>query len=248
MAAGIYAAAFTAYLLIHDKLKYLDFIIVSILSLAFGIAGAKILYVLTAYPVKVFFAVLWKMLFTKGNPGLSGGFVFYGGLILAPFGYILGCKIAKCRLGAFLKEAAVVIPLGHAFGRAGCFCGGCCYGIPYDGVFSVHYEHTLSSVQTGIGIFPVQLLEAILLLVLFVILLILYRRKVLNPIFYPLGYSVIRFCTEFLRGDAERGKFWIFSTSQWISLFAFVAAGIFEVSVIYLRIRAARKRKAYAQA
>lgn len=262
MAVGIYAAFLVAFLLINDHQKFLDFLVVSVISLAFGVTGAKIVYLLTAHPVKDFFTVVWKMLFTKGNPELSGGFVFFGGLIFGPIGYLLGYRIIKAGAGeanktgiygkgAFLDEYAVVIPLGHAFGRIGCFCGGCCYGISYQGLGHVVYNHPITSVPAGTGIFPVQLLESLLLFILFVIIFTLYIKKkslksltstsftpqnsnqphtisvrstsFLFPI-YLFSYSIIRFCTEFLRGDSERGHFLIFSTSQWISFLGILVA------------------------
>lgn len=231
MALGIYSAFFLAFLLIKDRQKYLDFIIVSVVSLAFGITGSKIVYLLTAHPIRNFFGLVWKMLFTKGNPELSSGFVFYGGLIFGPIGYIIGCNIAKCQIGTgiFLDEYAIVIPLAHAFGRIGCFCGGCCYGIFYHGFGHVIYRNPITSVQAGTGIFPVQLLEALLLFILSLVLLLIYfKQKNSNkiPLFpvYILSYSIIRFFMEFLRGDSERGKLLIFSTSQWISLCGMIAA------------------------
>ncbi len=262
MAVGIYAAFLVAFLLIKDRQKFLDFLVVSVVSLAFGVTGAKIVYLLTAHPVKDFFTVVWKMLFTKGNPELSGGFVFFGGLIFGPIGYLLGCRIVRTGTeeanetgiygkSAFLDEYAVVIPLAHAFGRIGCFYGGCCYGVLYEGLGHVVYKHPITSVPTGVGIFPVQLLESLLLFILFGIIFALYIKKKslksltstsftpqnsnqtqtisvrstssLFPI-YLLSYSLIRFCTEFLRGDSERGHFYIFSTSQWISLVGITVA------------------------
>ena len=41
---------------------------------------------------------------------------------------------------------------------------------------------------------------------------------------YLLLYGIIRFGTEFLRGDLARGSLWLLSTSQWISLLAITTA------------------------
>ena len=46
------------------------------------------------------------------------------------------------------------------------------------------------------------------------------------------SYGVLRFLNEYLRDDPQRGGFWIFSTSQWISL-ALVPGAI--LGAIYLR-------------
>lgn len=98
----------------------------------------------------------------------------------------------------------------------------------YDGIFSVTFTNSPVA-PNGVGLFPVQPLEALLNIVLTVILTALYLRKVPKGIVtatYILCYSVIRFCLEFLRGDGIRGVF-IISTSQWISIFMFlVGVGI----------------------
>lgn len=68
--------------------------------------------------------------------------------------------------------------------------------------------------------FPVQLVESISCLVIFIILIIIEKKKESAPLLeiYLLSYAVVRFLLEFLRGDTIRGIFWFLSTSQWISL------------------------------
>ena len=41
--------------------------------------------------------------------------------------------------------------------------------------------------------------------------------------FYFISYGIIRFSLEFLRGDEIRGRWLIFSTSQWISIVLIIA-------------------------
>ena len=66
--------------------------------------------------------------------------------------------------------------------------------------------------------------------------LIMKNKKV--TIFYYTGfYSVVRFCLEYLRGDVVRGGFWIFSTSQWISIFIFLISVIIVVVNFFQRHR-----------
>ena len=75
---------------------------------------------------------------SNSNSNLLGsGFVFYGGLFGGILGYYLGVKIAKCNFSDFVSFFVFIVPLVHGFGRIGCFCAGCCYGIPYEGFFSV---------------------------------------------------------------------------------------------------------------
>jgi len=58
------------------------------------------------------------------------GFVFFGGLIGAG---VAGFAVARLRGLSFARGAdyfAVAVPMGHAIGRIGCFCAGCCAGLP----------------------------------------------------------------------------------------------------------------------
>ena len=112
------------------------------------------------------------------------------------------------------------VPLVHAFGRIGCFCGGCCYGIPFDPPIGIAFTNSPVA-PNGIPLFPVQLVEAGLNFLLFFFLLWFAGKprpqgRILGA--YVIAYAVIRFVLEFLRYDYERGILWVFSTSQWISL------------------------------
>ena len=90
----------------------------------------------------------------------------------------------------------------------------------------------------GISFFPVQLAESALNFILFVTLFIYSRKPRADRQItglYIAGYGVIRFALEFLRGDGDRGIFWLLSTSQWISLAA-IPVGLYFV------IKGAKKR------
>jgi len=156
---------------------------------------------------------------------LSGGGVFYGGLIGAFAAMLL--YIRKYRLD-FWDAADLLIPsvpLFHAFGRLGCFCAGCCYGL--EAAWGVAFAHALSA-PNGVPLVPVQLFEAGFNLLVMAALLALRpeRRRpgILLPL-YLMAYAVGRFALEFFRGDASRGVF-LLSTSQWISLAILPAAAM----------------------
>ncbi len=215
--AGLFSAAYTGVRLSKKSGQTLEnFAIAATCTGFFGFLGAKIMYVLVTFPPSMYLSQLANM---------QGGYVFYGGLILGPLGLYLGSRLAQSRILDFLNIFACVLPLIHAFGRIGCFCAGCCYGIPYDGLFAVHYHNPITSVTPDIGIFPVQLLESICNFILFAILLI-YTIRHLDTIsknfrvclLYGAGYSVIRFFLEFLRGDSIRGGVGLLSTSQIVSI------------------------------
>ena len=126
-----------------------------------------------------------------------------------------------------------IFPLFHTFGRIGCFFAGCCYGIECE----VGYAHKHSN-GVIINRFPVQLLEAGLNFLLFLFIFMCFIRGIRKGRLlqiYLLVYPVIRFCDEFLRGDAIRGKILFFSTSQWISIILFAFAIIWIIKPQWLR-------------
>ncbi len=185
--------------------------------------GAKILYMLTNLPDFVKNQELYANNTLYQNlEYLFSGYVFYGGLIGAIIGLYIYCHIFKFNFGTFINVLTPLIPFTHAFGRIGCFFGGCCYGIEYNGLGHIDFAYNeLSPHLHEVSRFPVQLLESILNLILF-IFIYRYSRKV-QPVGKTLGiylvfYSIIRFLLEFLRGDVIRGFLLGLSTSQWISL------------------------------
>lgn len=183
-----------------------------------GLVGAKILFLLVSYNVR---DLLSSLKHGDGAVFSNSGFVFYGGLIGGLLGAALSSNIAKAKLSTYYTAVVPCIPLGHAFGRIGCFFAGCCYGRATDGPLGICFH------AAGIHekVIPVQLIEAFLNLVLFSFLLfwIHKERDHFVPVLplYLMSYSIIRFALEFLRGDEIRGFFLFFTTSQWISLFLF---------------------------
>ena len=170
-----------------------------------------------------------------------GGMVFYGGFLGGLFGLSVCSRFSyRASRGYLFDLYAVVTPLFHFFGRIGCFLGGCCYGIESSFGFTVTGNPLVPELN-GVCRFPVQLVEAGCNLILFFILLQLFRgnKHPTRLIYvYMLLYPPIRFCLEFLRGDTIRGIWLGLSTSQWISL------ALFSIAVIQtlrhrLRIRTA---------
>ncbi|MCM1062119.1 MAG: prolipoprotein diacylglyceryl transferase [Eubacterium sp.] len=204
----------SAFVLLWFRIKRLQFNLNKILQLTlsaiFGlIIGSRFVFVLTMLPsIAVNFSV--QMLV---NTVLNGGFVFYGGLLGAILGIYIYCKCAKLDMNFVFQTVTPCFPLFHCFGRIGCFFAGCCYGIPASIGLPMSFEPTVAR-------FPVQLVEALCCIMIFISLLII-EKKIKNAnllIIYLSSYSVVRFILEFLRGDTVRGIWGFFSTSQWISL------------------------------
>ncbi len=156
--------------------------------------------------------------------------VFYGGFIGAlVFGYVV-LKKYKLSLGAVADLAAPSIALGQAIGRLGCFSAGCCFGkptgVPWAIRFTNELAHRLMGTPLNIRIHPTQLYESVSMFILTGFLIVLARREPVRGVVwwaYVTAYACIRFIIEFFRGD-PRGQWWIFSTSQWVSIFFFIAA------------------------
>jgi len=194
----------------------------------FGLAvGAKLLYLIQALPYMITNWDTLEINLSFFADLLTKGFVFYGGLFGGIAGVLLYAKQYHFKFLYLLELLVPALPVAHAFGRIGCFLSGCCYGIPYDGLFSVCFpSNSFGPINTPL--FPVQLLESALLFSLAAFLL-LYDARVKQPRnligWYLFLYGIIRMITEMFRGDELRGIFLFFSTSQWISVFL-IGAGV----------------------
>lgn len=216
---GVIVAMFTAK---KYQITKEDIGLSSILAAIGLIVGAKLVFMITVLPDLFKHAHVVKTHIPQTIEYLFGGYVFYGGLIGALFAIAFYCKWFEIDFLKLVNVIAPVIPLIHSFGRIGCFCGGCCYGIEYHGPFAIHFhENEFVSELNAVPRFPVQLLESFINFILFIALLY-YGRKVRKKGsllgIYLICYSIIRFSLEFLRGDVERGILLGVSTSQWISL------------------------------
>ena len=221
---GILAAAATAALIREKRgISGFDLAGSAIYTMIGAIIGAKLLYLTVSFVDILEYASVYELSFIEMLPlVIKGGFVFYGGLIGGFLGLFIYTRQFEMELSCLLDIYATVLPLGHAIGRVGCFFGGCCYGIAYDGPFSHTYHTATGTAPIGVALFPVQLLEATCLVILFVFQLYLFIKKRdikgITVVNYVIVYAVLRFSLEFLRGDAERGLLGTLSTSQWISI------------------------------
>ncbi|MFI5167093.1 MAG: prolipoprotein diacylglyceryl transferase [Thermoanaerobaculales bacterium] len=203
-----------------------------------GLAGAKLLLVITDPSYLRSLAGLWGM--------LRAGGVFYGGLIGAVGAAVV--LLRRYQLPFFLTADVLApsVALGHFFGRLGCFSAGCCYGAACSKPWAVVFTHPLardiSGTPLGVPLHPTQLYEAAFNLVNFGFLAWLFRRRppagsVLGA--YLITYGSARFVIEFFRGDPDRGFVFggALSTSQAIAAVA-VPLGI--ALVVWARMRQPR--------
>ena len=197
-----------------------------------GIVGSRIAYVIEH----------WRSEFASRPLDViridQGGLMFYGGLILSVAVFFVWCVVKRERPLALADLVCTLIPLGHACGRVGCFFYGCCYGrlsdSPLAVTFPMHSPAWYEQVSAGLiapsatrslAVLPTQLFEAAALLALFAVLLFVYLRWRRHTAgLYLMGYGVLRFALEYLRGD-PRAAVGPFSISQTISI-ATVALGV----------------------
>ncbi|PKL52031.1 MAG: prolipoprotein diacylglyceryl transferase [Nitrospira bacterium HGW-Nitrospira-1] len=196
-------------------------------ALLSGIIGARLFFILTnwqrymEHPIDM--VKIWE-----------GGLVFYGGMLFALPTVIWFAKKRGLPLWRTADVWAPSIAIGHAIGRLGCFCAGCCHGRPAEGLpWAVTFTNPDSLAIIGTPLHPTQLYESAAEFLNFLILITLRRRQSFNgQLFwmYILNYSIIRSVVEIFRGDAIRGfLFPGLSWSQAISVVMFVTAVSFLV-------------------
>jgi phosphatidylglycerol:prolipoprotein diacylglycerol transferase len=205
---------------------------VGLLTVLGGVIGAWLLFV----------AIHWHEFLARPIEFIrQPGMVFYGGFLGAFAVGGIYIRAYKVPLGGIVDIAAAALPFGHAFGRIGCFMGGCCYGRPTHSPLGVTFTdpRTPATIMCKLAgpIHPVQLYEAAGLFTITAIVLVV-GRKPRQPgmlfLLYLALYAVLRLGMESLRGDLlERGQLIPgASTSQTIGvLMLAVAAGLY----FYLR-------------
>jgi phosphatidylglycerol:prolipoprotein diacylglycerol transferase len=199
-------------------------------TLLAAIVGSRVFFIFTTWshyvdhPLDVF--KIWE-----------GGLVFYGGVILAVPTAMWYAKKAGLPIWRTADVWAPSIAIGHAIGRLGCFCAGCCYGKAAEGVpWAVTFTNPESLAIRGVPLHPSQIYESAAEFLNFLVLVFIRRRQSFNgQLFwlYILNYSIIRSVVELFRGDEIRG-FIVpgFSISQGISVAMFMSA---VVMIIRLR-------------
>ncbi len=191
---------------ISKQLIWLSILMVSI----FCIVGAKIMTLLTTNVTSL----------TLFNAGLSS----YGGAIGIIAGSFIFSKLSN--EVKVIKSNILSLPLMYSIAKLGCFFSGCCYGIPYNGLFSVTYLNGLN-----IPLFPIQLVETITFLVVFILGIKKYRNNIEVLIILC---AIFKFVLDYFRYSHLKQ---ILSINQIISLL------IIFICLILLIVRCLKKKK-----
>ena len=139
-----------------------------------GVVGARIAYVVEHWATE--FAEHPEMIVRVDK----GGLMFYGGLILAIAVFFVWCRVKREKILPMADLFAVVIPLGHAFGRVGCFFYGCCFGRLSNASCAVSFPRgspawheqlnaglIAADARAALPVLPTQLFEAVSVFILF---------------------------------------------------------------------------------
>ena len=239
VASGIVVGTVVAWLLARRSGVGPDFVVDAVFWIVLcGFAGARL----------AFMAVNWAE--TLRNPLCAafsnGGGVFLAGGVCGTLALWGVCRRYAIPFASGSDVLAPAVALAHACGRVGCFLSGCCYGrvavgvapwagvrfpkqIASDGSLSgswPYLDHLRSGLVSrsdacSLPVYPVQLIEAVFNLLVFLGLLVVWRKKTRSGqvvVAYLLLYPAGRFVLEFLRGDADRGMWLGLSLSQWSCL------------------------------
>ena len=169
------------------------------MSIAYSIFGGINLHSLTTKNYSIF------------NIGLSS----YGGAIGIILAAIIFDKMCHSN-GIYLKSSIMSLPLIYSISKLACFFAGCCYGIPYSGIFSVTYPSGLN-----IPLLPIQLIETIVFFIVFLCCILFRNNKNIITITLILS-ALAKFTLDFFRYSHLNETI---SINQWISI-AFIIIGL----------------------
>lgn len=176
----------------------------------------------------------------------AGGFAFYGGFAAAALFAIRFVRKHQLPAGSLIDIGGVLLMLGLAWGRMGCFLAGCCFGIHTECDLGLsfpsrspasHFQWQEGLLQTyrhaSLPVHPTQIYESVAGLVIAAVayFLVLPRKRFHGQVFCftAWAYAAARFALEAIRSD-ERGGVLGLSTSQWFAIaFAATAGWIWVV-------------------
>ena len=237
----------------EEKDSYLEMMIISLL---FGVAGARLLYVFCS----------WNLY--KGNIAQifnirNGGLSFYGGLFGGILGAAIYCGVRRKSFMQMADTASMGIIIAQIIGRWGDFFNRESFGEYTNSIFAMQLP--LSAVRSSevtsamrenletiggisyIQVHPAFLYESLWCLLLFLLMLVWKRKKRFQgEVFlrYLAGYGLGRFVIEYLRTDKLLIPGTSVGVSQLISAALFlICALVAAVEGTMAKKRAARRRR-----
>ena len=226
-----FVAAFVLAMFRRRAYEYriLDLVAMLCASVVGIVIGARLLFVITEIPALIEHNFSWEIIEKRV---INGGLVFYGGLIGALLCIYFLAKYLKLDSKRMINFVCPCFTIFHAFGRIGCLLGGCCYGVASDvGVLMPHKlaDGTVKYITSV----PVQLYEAIALVLITAILLLVEMDDIkkgkdsnLLPIYIAL-YAPARFVLEMWREKTCAESRQIFA-KRLCAVFSFISLNKFS--------------------
>lgn len=141
----------------------------------------------------ILFGKMYTYILSMGKiPLLEAGLSSYGGLLGIMFGAFVFEKILPYN-NEIIKYSIISLTLIYSISKIGCFIAGCCYGIPYNGLFAVTYP---SIPETSL--FPIQIVETISFFILFLVCNHFKKNKYILYI-VVITASTLKLLLDFLR-------------------------------------------------
>ncbi|MFW0862588.1 MAG: prolipoprotein diacylglyceryl transferase [Candidatus Komeilibacteria bacterium] len=195
----------------YDQKVWYDMLFYSLIG---GFIGARLYHVILELPY-YFKNPLEIFQVWHGGLAIHGG-IIGGGLVVYYF-----AKKNKWKVLSVLDILVLAMPLAQALGRWGNYFNQELFGLPVTwGIFIEAINRPLEYVQFSY-FHPTFLYESLANILLFILLLFLYKYKSkvvgLTTSIYLLSYSLIRFILEFIRID-RTPELWGLRWPQWASL------------------------------
>ena len=153
------------------------------------------LYLLIYVISVIMFSKLFTVVVSAGEKNIiNAGMSSYGAMI----GVFAASFIFESMLdldGKLIRYSVISLPLIYGISKTACFISGCCCGLPYDGPFSVIYPD-----GENIPLIPVQLIETVCFLIIFIILNA-FRKKRYIVYITVISCALLKFLLDYLRND-----------------------------------------------
>lgn len=130
----------------------------------------------------------------------SLSFSSLGAVIGGMLGLLIFAFVFKKSIRFIYERTLIILPLMYSVGKLGCFIVGCCYGIPYSGIGSVIY-HNSTVAPLGVSLFPIQLIESITFLLLFIFILYRFKKGKYSLEILIILCGIFKFLLDFLRSS-----------------------------------------------
>jgi phosphatidylglycerol:prolipoprotein diacylglycerol transferase len=223
-----------------DKIVNLGFILI-----IFGVIGGRLAYVL--YHLSEFADSPWDVInpFHSDHFGIAG-LNLQGGLLGGFIAGLLYLRWKKMPIISSFDAVAPAVGFGIFLSRIGCFLNGCCFGVPTDGPFGVHFPDNSAAhaVFGNAALQPTQLYSSAYGLLLFLGLSWVnrHRYRVGRPVgLFFTAEALFRALIEPLRYYEEQMHVTIGGFDLTFNIV--VALAMFVIGIFFLRYRGGREAK-----